>query len=218
MNPEIQRYLDGDIELSALPRELRAQAEAWDALLGAERADAAAPPWLESRIMSQVHALPAHSRWRGALDWLVAAHSIRIRPITVFASGFALVLLALLAGRATSPSPIRTMALNPAAPAPGTAAHPVVYVQFALAAREASSVSVAGDFTDWDPSRVKLQDQNGDGVWTATVAVPPGNHKYMFVVDGKRWVTDPRAERYADDGFGMKNALIAVANPVENPS
>jgi hypothetical protein len=35
----------------------------------------------------------------------------------------------------------------------------------------------------------------------------------MFVVDGEVWVTDPRAERYVDDGFGMRNALIAVQPP-----
>jgi hypothetical protein len=216
MNPEIQRYLDGDIELSALPRELRAQAEAWDALFSTGQTGAAAPPRLESRIMAQVNAKPAQSRWRDALGWLTGARTVSLRPINVFAMGFALVLLALLAGRAsTSSSHIQTMAVRTSA---GASAKPVVYVQFALAASDARSVSVAGDFTGWDPSRVKLQDQNGDGVWTATVAVPPGTHKYMFVVDGKRWVTDPRAERYADDGFGMKNALIAVATPAEIPS
>ncbi len=31
----------------------------------------------------------------------------------------------------------------------------------------------------------------------------------MFVVDGE-WVTDPQADRYVDDGFGNRNALIEV--------
>jgi hypothetical protein len=32
----------------------------------------------------------------------------------------------------------------------------------------------------------------------------------MFVVDGKAWVTDPKAETYRDDGFGNKNAVMRV--------
>jgi hypothetical protein len=40
----------------------------------------------------------------------------------------------------------------------------------------------------------------------------------MFLVDGQRWETDPRAERYVDDGFGMRNALINVAVPAGRAS
>ena len=50
-------------------------------------------------------------------------------------------------------------------------------------------------------------------VQTGFVALRPGSHKYMFIVDGERWVTDPGAERYVDDGFGMQNAVITVAPP-----
>jgi hypothetical protein len=34
----------------------------------------------------------------------------------------------------------------------------------------------------------------------------------MFVVDGERWVADPLAGRYVDDGFGSgrKNSLLIV--------
>ena len=45
------------------------------------------------------------------------------------------------------------------------------------------------------------------------IALRPGMHKYMFVVNGERWVTDPEAERYVDDGFGMRNAVIAITPP-----
>ena len=40
--------------------------------------------------------------------------------------------------------------------------------------------------------------------------IQPGVHKYMFVIDGTEWVTDPDAERYAEDGFGNRNAVLAV--------
>jgi hypothetical protein len=38
-------------------------------------------------------------------------------------------------------------------------------------------------------------------------------HQYMFVIDGSEWVTDPGAERWSDDGFGNRNAVVAVAPP-----
>jgi len=40
----------------------------------------------------------------------------------------------------------------------------------------------------------------------------------MFLVDGERWETDPRAERYIDDGFGMRNALVNVIAPMGRTS
>jgi hypothetical protein len=35
----------------------------------------------------------------------------------------------------------------------------------------------------------------------------------MFLVDGAEWMTDPEAQRYAEDGFGNRNAILAVAAP-----
>ena len=30
--------------------------------------------------------------------------------------------------------------------------------------------------------------------------------------DGSEWQTDPRADRYQDDGFGNRNAVLAVTS------
>jgi len=43
------------------------------------------------------------------------------------------------------------------------------------------------------------------------VPLPPGNYEYVFVVDGERWVADPRAARYRPDGFGNNNAMLTVS-------
>ena len=96
--------------------------------------------------------------------------------------------------------------------------HPLVQqevpnVQFVLADRGAKSVTVAGDFNSWDTAATPLTDADGDGVWSGLVALRPGSHKYMFVVDGQKWVTDPEADHYIDDGFGMRNAVVTVASP-----
>ena len=44
----------------------------------------------------------------------------------------------------------------------------------------------------------------------AEFVLPVGQHEYMFVVDGERWVADPNAGRYVDDDFGRENAVLIV--------
>ena len=87
-----------------------------------------------------------------------------------------------------------------------------IYVQFMLEAPSAQSVAVAGDFNSWMPELV-LTDPDGDGVWSGRVALKPGVHQYMFVIDGSQWLTDPGAGRYVDDGFGNRNAVLVIPEP-----
>jgi 1,4-alpha-glucan branching enzyme len=113
----------------------------------------------------------------------------------------AAVVVALFLGRQQTPVPVE-----------GPPEDVVVYVQFALDAPDAQSVAVAGDFDGWKGMNA-LEDLDGDGIWTGRVAIRPGVHAYMFLVNGSTWTTDPRAQRYAEDGFGNRNAILAVAAP-----
>jgi len=88
-----------------------------------------------------------------------------------------------------------------AGPVPGA-------VTFVLVAPSAHSVAVAGDFNEWQPARAPLEDR--DGVWTLTIDLRPGRYEYMFLVDGKQWVTDPAARLRRDDGFGNQNAILEL--------
>ena len=87
-------------------------------------------------------------------------------------------------------------------------------VQFSLRAgtEQLSTVAVVGDFNGWNPEKHLLQDENKDGIWTATLRLEPGRYEYMFILDGQKWVPDPEAYRYVRDGFGNKNAVIEIAN------
>ena len=82
-------------------------------------------------------------------------------------------------------------------------------VRFTLEHAVAKSVSVAGDFNDWSPSAHPLT-RNGAGRWSVVVALPAGEHKFMFVVDGEQWMVPPLAEDYVDDGFGSRNGVVVV--------
>jgi len=82
----------------------------------------------------------------------------------------------------------------------------------------ARSVEVVGSFNNWSRGLLHLRDDDHDGIWHVAAVLPAGQHEYMFVVDGERWVTDPLAGRFVDDGFGAgrENSVIIV-RPVVQP-
>jgi len=38
----------------------------------------------------------------------------------------------------------------------------------------------------------------------------PGRYEYMLVVDDSKWVPEPNAKVYVDDGFGSRNAVLYI--------
>lgn len=197
MDSRLQAYLDGELALEELPVDLRRDAEAWNALLDDVRrtAPAGAPAGLETRVAG---ALSAGKGGRpGWLDWLLRPRPVPVSPAVALAAAV-LVLLAVL-------GPLAWRAGWPG----DRATEGRVYVQFIVEARAAETVHLVGDFNEWEPT-VALEDPDGDGVWTGRVALQPGVHQYMFVVDGANWITDPNAASYRDDGFGQRNAVVAV--------
>lgn len=83
-------------------------------------------------------------------------------------------------------------------------------LQFSLYAPQARSVALIGDFNGWGSTDgVKLA-PSANGMWSVTVPLPAGRYQYAFLVDGQRWVTDPRAEQHVNDGFGRQNAVITI--------
>ena len=94
--------------------------------------------------------------------------------------------------------------LSPAFPSGGEAA----MVRLTFVAPDARNVAVAGDFNKWKTDSHIMTRENG--TWTISLPLKPGMYNYMFIVDGSRWVTDPRAESYRDDGFGYQNAVMKV--------
>lgn len=83
-----------------------------------------------------------------------------------------------------------------------------VWVRFVYIDENAESIELAGDFNNWDPVALEKQEVNGEQVWTGLVSMNRGEHSYMFVKDGEKWLTDPMASVQREDGFGNKNAVI----------
>ncbi len=61
----------------------------------------------------------------------------------------------------------------------------------------ASSVQIAGAFSDWEPLPMAQQ----DGAWVTSLDLAPGDHAYKFIVDGM-WTCDPSASgMQCDSGY-----------------
>ncbi len=209
MRAELQAYLDGELALAELPVELRSEAERWERLLADVRAlgPEQAPADLEFRIRRALPRTQRRSAVRRAAEWAVRPRSVRVSPLAGLAAAAALAFIVLLP-RSEAPAP-------GSEPATGPAAVATIYVQFMLEAPSAQSVAVAGDFNSWSPE-LALTDPDGDGIWTGRVALRPGVHQYMFVIDGSQWLTDPEAGRYVDDGFGNRNAVLVIPAPARS--
>ena len=201
MNNELNEYLDGDRELEELSPEAQAEAEVWRRLTGEMKTDEPrqAPVWMENAVMSQIALADAPKD--SLFGWLLRPRTIRLSPLTSLAlAAAAVAVFVTLPARAPEALP------------PGPVAVTQILVEFSLDAPGATTVAVAGDFSGWESNFV-LDDANGDGICTGRIPITPGVHKYMFVIDGTEWVTDPRAQRYSDDGFGNRNAVLAVTPP-----
>jgi hypothetical protein len=86
-----------------------------------------------------------------------------------------------------------------------------VQIQFKLTAPEAGSVPLVGDFTEWEVSKVQLEDPDDDGVWEAEVRLKKGNvYLYNFVIDGEEWIVDPESMMQIEDGFGGESSMLTL--------
>lgn len=77
---------------------------------------------------------------------------------------------------------------------------------FIVAYPEAKSVAVAGDFNGWTPTLL----ENRDGLWIIKLNLSPGRYEYAFIIDGKLWVPDPRADEYVKTYFDKYNSVRYV--------
>jgi 1,4-alpha-glucan branching enzyme len=83
-------------------------------------------------------------------------------------------------------------------------------VRFTFVHTSATAVTVAGTFNQWSVASHTMTRKGAGGLWTLVVPLAPGEHAFMFVVDGREWMTPPAADDYRDDGFGARNGVVVV--------
>jgi hypothetical protein len=82
------------------------------------------------------------------------------------------------------------------------------HIVFSLHSPRTATVSLIGDFNDWQEEATPLQ-YVGSGVWEAAVRLPEGMCDYKFVVDGKK-LLDPSNPEEATASDGSVHSRIRV--------
>ena len=86
---------------------------------------------------------------------------------------------------------------------------PESMVRFAIQHPYARSVTIVGDFNDWDPAMTPMARSSG-GQWKADVELAPGRYRYSYLVNGSTWVADPVRPAIPDGDFDAPTSLLTV--------
>lgn len=80
--------------------------------------------------------------------------------------------------------------------------------RFVIYEPEAQSVAVAGSFTDWRAAPMKPAGQSG--YWEIILDIPPGEHRFSYILDGSEQMPDPTIPIREPDDFGGVNSILNV--------
>jgi hypothetical protein len=163
-------------------------------------------PDFDARVMAAVRRAPPAAPVR-AWAWLREPRVLAVSPLggLAMAAGLAGILIVGAVSREPRAESREPRAESRGQREEGAAAS----VTFVLVAPQARSVALAGDFNDWDASRVQMR-REASGIWTVDVPLTPGRYRYVFVVDGRRFVADPAAALAAGDDFGTPTSVVTI--------
>ncbi|WP_413284634.1 isoamylase early set domain-containing protein [Vibrio sp. MA40-2] len=84
-----------------------------------------------------------------------------------------------------------------------------VEVTFEWPQGEETSVSIAGDFNDWQATPLKLNKKNK--VYALRLRLPKGQtFQFRYLINGEIWENDQAADDYVRNSFGSDNSLIST--------
>lgn len=83
-------------------------------------------------------------------------------------------------------------------------------VRFTVLVPGAKQVFLVGSFNGWVKESTPMNSMDGSSLWSVDVPLAEGEHTFMYVIDGVRWMTPPQAEDFVTDGFGQTNGVVVV--------
>ena len=179
-------------------------------------------PPMNARAAAQIVAVVRARRARSPRPWTRAMAWLRQPTFSVASAGM-LATAALAIGfvsrgviapsNTDSPSDTPRAMTAPLIPASNESnVVKAIPVPITFDAADAKSVSIVGDFNNWNAAAAPLTRFGAKGPWTTTVKVMPGRHLYAFMVDGKL-VVDPRAPSTRDLDYGGDASVLMVNTP-----
>ena len=76
----------------------------------------------------------------------------------------------------------------------------------------ATQAEITGDFTGWE--RVSMERIGSSGYWEISLNLQPGEHRYVFILDGQQRVADPTVMAREQDDFGGENSILVTGGSV----
>ena len=89
-------------------------------------------------------------------------------------------------------------------PQPETATRPY---RFVIHQPGAKTVELTGSFLNWGKAPMVPAKA---GYWSITLDLPAGEHRFSYVVDNSRMMTDPTVASSERDDFGGENSIILL--------
>jgi 1,4-alpha-glucan branching enzyme len=80
-----------------------------------------------------------------------------------------------------------------------------------VAAPDAKSVVIVGDFNDWN-IRANAMEKVNNGDYVATLELKPGReYQFRYLIDESRWENDWNADKYVKNPYGdSDNSVVSV--------
>jgi 1,4-alpha-glucan branching enzyme len=73
----------------------------------------------------------------------------------------------------------------------------------------ASTVTVVGDFNNWDKAATPMKKRKKDGVFATALTLTAGEvYQFRYWLDGSHWENDWAADDYVPNGYGEDNSVV----------
>ena len=77
--------------------------------------------------------------------------------------------------------------------------------------QDAGKVMLAGDFYEWNTGKKAEMKKLKNGAFTTTIDLETGSeYAFRYVVDGKTWINEPQADKFAPNGIGHEENSVVV--------
>lgn len=80
--------------------------------------------------------------------------------------------------------------------------------RFVIYQPDARQVEIAGSFSDWN--RIPMRPTGKSGYWETTIDLLEGEHRFSYIIEGNRRITDPTIAAQEIDDFGGENSILKV--------
>ena len=194
LSADDQRKVDSHLETCAVCRETLAEHQALEAILDrAAEWTVDPPPFLTRKIVSNLPASVASGFW----SWKVM-HPIVAVVSLILALAIGFVGRDVIVGR----QPVDVQRAQT--------------IRIIFYSPEASSVALIGDFNDWGQRDVTFAQSSYRGIWEFSMTLKPGVYHYNMLVDGEKWVANPKSASLVPDGFGGYDSVLVVSEKCQD--